>query len=193
MKLPASLNMYAAGALFVIGAYLVAIYLGLIVWTFRDIRSRTRDILGQILATLLVAVFTLPGVLIYVLLRPKETLSEEYERTLAEEAVLQDLRERRTCPNCQRHVEDTFIVCPHCEHQLRFKCVNCGSLIEPDWAVCPYCGHRHNKPEKNEKSRLDRESLRSRFARELRATPEPAADDAAQVQPAAPGSAESKE
>ncbi len=143
MELPANLNVYAATALFVIGAYLVATYVGLIVWTFRDIHSRTRDILGQILATLLVAVFTLPGVLIYILLRPKESLAEEYERSLAEEAVLQDLRDRRTCPSCQRRVEDSFILCPYCEQQLRFKCVNCGALLEPSWKICPFCGHRH--------------------------------------------------
>ncbi|MFO7696931.1 MAG: zinc ribbon domain-containing protein [Anaerolineae bacterium] len=147
MELPANLNVYAAAALFVIGAYLVATYVGLIVWTFRDIHSRTRDVLGQILATLLVAVFTLPGVLIYILLRPKESLAEEYERSLAEEAVLQDLRDRRTCPSCQRRVEDSFVLCPYCEHQLRFKCVNCGELLEPNWKICPYCGHRHEMPD----------------------------------------------
>lgn len=146
MELPANLNLYAAAALFVIGAYLVATYVGLIVWTFRDIHSRTRDILGQILATLLVAVFTLPGVLIYILLRPKESLAEEYERSLAEEAVLQDLRDRRTCPSCQRRVDGSFILCPYCEQQLRFKCVECGELLEPGWKICPFCGHRHESP-----------------------------------------------
>ena len=140
MQLPANLNVYAAAALFVIGAYLVATYVGLVVWTFRDIRSRTRDVLGQILAALLVAVFTLPGVLIYILLRPKETLAEEYERSLAEEAVLQDLHDRRTCPSCQRRIEESFVLCPYCKHQLRDTCLNCGELVDLDWVVCPYVG-----------------------------------------------------
>ncbi len=146
MTLPANLDVFASALVFVIGAYLVAIYVGLLVWTWRDVRTRTRDVLAQILAILLVAVFTLPGVLIYVLLRPKETLVEAYERSLAEEAVLQDLTDRRTCPSCQRRVEDGFILCPYCEHQLRLKCVNCGALIEPTWKLCPYCGHRHEVP-----------------------------------------------
>jgi len=147
VQLPANLNVYAAAALFVIGAYLVATYVGLVVWTFRDIRSRTRDVLGQILAALLVAVFTLPGVLIYILLRPKETLAEEYERSLAEEAVLQDLHDRRTCPSCQRRIEESFVLCPYCKHQLRDTCLNCGELVDLDWVVCPYCGHPHEVPE----------------------------------------------
>jgi RNA polymerase subunit RPABC4/transcription elongation factor Spt4 len=141
MELPANLNTYAAGALFFIGAYLMAIYLGLIVWTFRDIRARSRDILAQILSPLLVAIFTLPGILVYILLRPKETLSDAYERALAEEAVLQDLEDRRTCPSCQRVIREDYILCPHCQHQLREHCVNCGRLINPTWELCPYCGH----------------------------------------------------
>jgi predicted RNA-binding Zn-ribbon protein involved in translation (DUF1610 family) len=142
-SIPGDLTAYLSAALFVIGAYLMAIYLGLIVWTFRDIRSRSRDVLAHILAPLLVAIFTLPGLLVYMLLRPKENLAEAYERALAEEAVLQDLEERRTCPGCQRRVEADFIVCPHCHHQLRLRCVSCGRLIDPDWDVCPYCGHYH--------------------------------------------------
>jgi len=140
MTLPANLNMYISAALFVIGAYLFALYLGLIVWTFRDIRARSRDLLAQILVTLLVAVLTVPGLVVYLLLRPHSTLAEEYERSLAEEAILQDLEERRVCPGCRRGVEPDFVVCPFCHHQLHLRCVGCGRLLDPGWDVCPYCG-----------------------------------------------------
>jgi RNA polymerase subunit RPABC4/transcription elongation factor Spt4 len=140
MTLPPNFNVYVSAAMFVLGAYFFALYLGLIVWTFRDIRSRTRDGLAQIMATLLVAVFTLPGLLVYLLLRPHTTLAEEYERSLTEEAILQDLEERRLCPECQHHVQPDFVVCPHCHHQLRLKCVGCGRLLNQNWDVCPYCG-----------------------------------------------------
>ena len=140
MTLPANLNVYISAALFVAGAYLFALYLGLIVWTFRDIHARSRDVLAHILAVFLVAIFTLPGLLIYVLLRPHNTLAEEYERGLAEEAILQDLEERRVCPSCRRRVQPDFVVCPNCHHQLSFRCVGCGRLLNPKWDVCPYCG-----------------------------------------------------
>lgn len=140
MKLPPSLNVYVSAALFVIGAYVVALYLGLIVWTFRDIRSRTRDMLAHIMAALLVAVFNLPGLLVYMLVRPKTTLAEEYDRTLTEEAVLHELDAKLLCPNCQHNIEADFIVCPSCHHQLKLRCVGCGRLLLPDWGVCPYCG-----------------------------------------------------
>lgn len=140
MTLPADLDVYISGVMFVLGAYLFALYLGLIVWTVRDIRARSRDVLAQIMVTVLVALFTVPGLLVYLLLRPHSTLAEEYERSLAEEALLQDLEERRMCPGCRQRVESDFVVCPHCHHQLRLRCVGCGRLLNPSWDVCPYCG-----------------------------------------------------
>ena len=38
------------------GAFLAALWISLVIWTYRDIRTRARDPLVQILATLLVAV-----------------------------------------------------------------------------------------------------------------------------------------
>jgi len=140
MTLPPNLNVYLSAAAFVIGAYVVALYVGLIVWTFRDIHARSRDMLAQIMAVLLVAMFTLPGLVIYLLLRPHGTLAEEYERNLAEEAILQDLDERRVCPSCQRRADPDFVVCPYCHEQLRLRCTGCGRLLRPNWDVCPYCG-----------------------------------------------------
>ncbi len=138
--LPANLNVYISAAVFVIGAYIFALYAGLIVWTVRDIRRRTRDVLALIMSVLLVGLFTVAGLLVYMLLRPQTTLAEEYERSLAEESLLQDLDDKRVCPNCGRRVEADFMVCPHCHQQLRLRCVGCGRLLSPDWDVCPYCG-----------------------------------------------------
>ena len=42
-------------------AYLVALWIASVWWTFRDIRSRTTDIFLQVAATLLVAVFSFPA------------------------------------------------------------------------------------------------------------------------------------
>lgn len=140
VKLPANLNVYITVALFILGAYLFALYAGLVVWTVRDIRARSRDILAHILATLLVAVFTVPGWLVYLLVRPHTTLAEEYDRSLVEEAMLQDLEEHRVCPGCRRRVEADFLLCPYCHRELRVRCASCGRLLNSNWDVCPYCG-----------------------------------------------------
>ena len=62
------------------GAFLAALWVSLVVWTYRDIRSRARDPLVHTLSALLVAVLNVPGVLVYLILRPPRTLEEEYQR-----------------------------------------------------------------------------------------------------------------
>lgn len=127
-------------AIALLGAYLVAFTIGLIVWTYRDIRSRSRDWLVHLLAVLLVLVFNLPGLLLYYLLRPGETLAEAYERSLEEEALLQGLEERLVCPGCKQAVEPDFLLCPNCNTKLKNQCPNCGRLLNLKWNLCPYCG-----------------------------------------------------
>jgi len=140
MPVPENLNTYITALLFLLGAYLLVLYVGLIIWTVRDIRARSRDVLAQVIAPLLVALFNLPGLLVYVLVRPRTTLAEEYERSLAEEAMLQDVEVQRVCPSCRHHIEPDYIVCPNCHQQLRMRCIGCGRLLDPQWDVCPYCG-----------------------------------------------------
>jgi RNA polymerase subunit RPABC4/transcription elongation factor Spt4 len=136
------------------GAYFIALWFVLVVWTFRDIESRSRSVVTQILSTLLVILFWIPGMALYWVLRPKETLDEAYQRSLEEEYLLQDLEELPLCPNCQHYVEDDFQLCPHCHTQLKDHCHNCDRLVDLRWALCPYCGeaqhhhHEHAEPEK---------------------------------------------
>jgi RNA polymerase subunit RPABC4/transcription elongation factor Spt4 len=111
----------------------------LIIWTFRDVSSRSRDVFAILLATLMVVVFGPLGLLLYFLLRPPETLAELYERSLEEEALLQDLEERAVCPGCRRKIEVGWQVCPDCHTILRKTCLNCGRLLHLRWNICPYC------------------------------------------------------
>jgi RNA polymerase subunit RPABC4/transcription elongation factor Spt4 len=120
-------------------AYLVAFTVSLVIWTFRDMRSRSRDIFAQLLATLMVAVFNLPGLFLYYILRPKETLADVYERELAEEALLQDIEEKQACPTCHHAVYPEYQICPHCHTKLKKECPNCHRLMHLKWTVCPYC------------------------------------------------------
>lgn len=124
-----------------LGAYFIAFWVSLVVWTFRDIRSRSRDIFAQLLATLMVLVFNLPGLLLYYILRPQQTLIEAYERALEEEALLQDIEGRKSCPSCKHPIEEDYVLCPNCHTQLKNKCAHCGKLMHLKWTVCPYCGN----------------------------------------------------
>ncbi|HEY8695763.1 MAG TPA: zinc ribbon domain-containing protein [Chloroflexota bacterium] len=122
-------------------AYFVGFTFALVIWTFRDIQSRSQDVVVQILATLWVAVMNLPGLLIYLILRPSNTLVEAYERSLEEESLLQDIESRLACPSCQLRVQPDFLVCPNCLTQLKKQCANCSKVLLLKWAVCPFCAH----------------------------------------------------
>lgn len=121
------------------GAYTLALWFALIVWAFRDIESRSRSVVAQIFSTLLVVLFFIPGALIYLLLRPRETLDEAFGRALEEEYLLQDLEDLSLCPTCHHPVRDDFVVCPHCYTELRHTCPSCERLIDVNWAICAYC------------------------------------------------------
>lgn len=120
-------------------AFFAIFSVSIIVWTFRDIRSRTQDFLTQILATVLVAVFNIGGLFIYMILRPRQTLAEIYERQLEEESLLAEMTERQTCSNCHARVEADFQVCPSCGQMLKRPCPKCERLQELRWTFCPYC------------------------------------------------------
>jgi hypothetical protein len=137
--LNSALNIFQIFATFLV-AFLVVLWMTLCFWTFRDIQARTRDIIAQVFATLLVFFFNIPGVLLYILVRPKETLVQGYERSLQEEYMLQDLEEREICPTCRVKTQPDFQFCFNCRTRLRRECPTCASMIKLKWAACPFCG-----------------------------------------------------
>lgn len=140
-----SLNPTAMSTTFLIvtalgAAFAAALWLSLMIWTFRDIRSRSRDTLARILAVLVVGVLFLPGIVIYLIVRPAHTLEEEYQRTLEEEALLTAVEETALCPGCSRKIRDDWSICPNCHTRLKKPCHECGRLMDLAWNLCPYCG-----------------------------------------------------
>lgn len=128
-------------AAFFFFAFLAIFWIALVFWTWRDVRSRTQDVILQVTATLLVAVFSIGGLFIYLIVRPRQTLAELYERQLEEESLLAEMTERQTCPTCHYRVEGDFQLCPSCGTKLRRPCPRCDHLLELKWNVCPFCGY----------------------------------------------------
>lgn len=120
-------------------AFLAALWLSLIFWTLRDIRKRTKDRFLRILAVVIVALLFLPGVLVYLILRPAKTLEEDYQHSLEEEALLQSIEDAAVCPGCGRRIDREWIACPSCHTRLKKTCEHCGKVIELPWNLCPYC------------------------------------------------------
>src|SRR5690606_8910828 len=113
------------------GAIIVIVFwIALIVWAYRDMRSRSRDRLSAVFSAVLGAVLNIPGVFAYILLRPRETLSEAYERSLEEEALLQEIEEKPACPGCGQRIQTDWQACPYCHTRLKKVCYSCDHLLD---------------------------------------------------------------
>lgn len=132
-------NNLLLGAAIYGGIVLVIFWVAMVVWSYRDMRARSRDGLAQLFVAALVGVLNLPGLFIYMMLRPRETLSEAYERSLEEEALLQEIEEKPTCPGCAQRVQTDWQACAYCHTRLKKPCIRCTQLLELAWDLCPYC------------------------------------------------------
>lgn len=124
----------------VIGAYIALLWMAMVFWTVRDAHQRTGNPLMEIGAGLLVVGLFVPGLWLYLILRPRLTLAERYERQLEAEAVLSELADRTDCPQCARRVQEDFLLCPSCKYRLKEPCASCSRPLNFAWAACPTCG-----------------------------------------------------
>lgn len=122
------------------GAFLVALWISLIFWVNRDIQTRSHDNVLRTLSLLAAALLFLPGIVIYLVLRPPRTIEEEYQQTLEEEALLRTIDEAQQCPGCDQRVQSNWLVCPNCNTRLKKTCHKCSQPMDLNWNLCPYCG-----------------------------------------------------
>jgi RNA polymerase subunit RPABC4/transcription elongation factor Spt4 len=115
------------------GVWAILLWLSIIVWVYRDIRERTREMM-------FFPGFNIPGLALYLMLRPRESLEESYARSLEEEALLREIGDEGMCPSCRRFVEKGWRLCPFCATQLKDICAKCEQLLSFNWVACPYCG-----------------------------------------------------
>ena len=121
-------------------AYALVLWLSAIIWVYRDVRNRTNDEMSQWIAVVLVGLFNLPGLVVYLVIRPQATMANAYEHSMEAEAVLHELQlVANACQSCKRPIDDDFVVCPHCRAALREACSGCGRAVRTSWVTCPYC------------------------------------------------------
>lgn len=127
-----------------LAAYIVVVWIATAYWAFRDIQTRSDNPILPYLAASLIILFTpalfLFAALIYRLIRPHEKIGEANERTLAEEALLNEVEAVLHCPTCARRVGEQWLICPTCRTRLNRVCPNCNRLVGLDWSLCAWCG-----------------------------------------------------
>jgi len=76
---------------FLVG-YLVILWISLIIWTTKDIISRTNNVIYQLISILLVVILNIFGLFIYLGIRPAKTLIEKFFEDLEYEALSQSTK-----------------------------------------------------------------------------------------------------
>ncbi len=144
-------NTYVQLGIRAVGVYIVVIWLASAFWAYRDMQHRSANPVAPYLAAAFIILFTpvffLFAILLYRIVRPKETVAEANERALAEEAMLADIEARPHCANCSRPVHEEWIICPSCRNRLRRVCPSCSRLVELDWSLCAWCGKDFERPD----------------------------------------------
>jgi RNA polymerase subunit RPABC4/transcription elongation factor Spt4 len=133
------------------GVWALLLWLSIVVWVYRDSRDRSRDSSLQVLSVFVVLMFfpgfNIPGLALYLMLRPRDTLEEAYARSLEEEALLRELGDEGSCPSCRRLTDKEFQYCPSCcKTQLKDRCAKCERLLSYSWVACPSCGTVRETP-----------------------------------------------
>jgi RNA polymerase subunit RPABC4/transcription elongation factor Spt4 len=173
---------YAVLGGLVVGVWALLLWLSIIVWVYRDIRDRTRDVGLQVLAVFVAMVFfpgfNVPGLALYLMLRPRDTLEDAYARSLEEEALLREIGDEGLCPSCRRFSEKNWRTCPFCQTQLKDVCMQCNQLLSFNWVACPYCGTQRRSGAPAARSPAATAATSPKGVESTK-TPDPVVDDAA--------------
>jgi len=131
--------------------YFFVIWGAFIIWVTKDITNRTNSLFYQFFGILTIIVLTpILGLPIYLLIRPRNTLVEQYYEESGVDAS--DIEAGKFCPYCQEMIEADFFFCPHCHAELLYDCFQCGKIIQTQWKICPYCGVDQTNEELREKT-----------------------------------------
>jgi hypothetical protein len=117
--------------------FVILMWLALGVWVFRDARRRNNAPGYPRLMAAIALIIPFLGPLLYIAIRPAETLAEQRERQL--EAIGLEWQGGMRCPDCGYPADPRWLACPSCMRKLKSPCTSCGEPIDPRWSICPFC------------------------------------------------------
>jgi RNA polymerase subunit RPABC4/transcription elongation factor Spt4 len=136
-----------ASTITIVVGYIFALWLALTIWTWFDVASRTSNIFYRFGAIVLVALGSLLGFVVYLMLRPSQTVEEVQFRYL-EEKIFEAQSKAALCNSCGEVVEPEFSFCASCGVKVRKNCGNCERELSYTWNICPYCAHPQKETDK---------------------------------------------
>lgn len=108
-------------------------------WIWVDSGERTSNKRSRILYVILAAVFNVFGWLIYLIIRPSQTIEEIYWADLERRYLKYETSELGDCPKCATQLYPGYLYCPNCNYKLKRKCPSCGVYVDKKSNFCPFC------------------------------------------------------
>lgn len=131
---------------------LISIVFWLVVtsWIWVDSDERTTNKWMR-LFYVLIGLIPVLGWIIYLIVRPAETIDEIYWGDLERRYLKYEAKDLGDCPRCGTQLYPGFIFCPNCKKRLKRKCSNCGVYVDMEYKYCTNCGNKMQKSIKKEK------------------------------------------
>lgn len=124
---------------------LVIFWLVVVGWVWADSGERTTKRSLRILYILIVFILNIPGLIIYLIIRPSETIEQIYWGDLERRYLKFETSELGDCPSCCTQLYPGYEHCPNCGFEIKKKCPSCQMLVSRDSKYCVYCGTQISK------------------------------------------------
>jgi hypothetical protein len=151
---------------------LIVFWLVVLYWVWLDSGDRTSNKIVRCSYVLLVAVLNVIGLIIYLIIRPEQTIEEIYWADLERRYLKYETAELGDCPQCGRQLFPGYTFCPNCRYQIKKRCKNCQVFIDKKNKFCPHCGQEVKKRRSPEEASPSKEVMEE----QIKATKEEATD-----------------
>jgi len=119
---------------------LIVFWLVLIGWVWIDSGERTSNMSIRVGYLFLVVFLNIPGLIIYLIIRPSETIEQIYWADLERRYLKYETSELGDCSKCGNQLLPGYVYCSNCGNEIKKKCPNCGVKIGKSTKFCAYCG-----------------------------------------------------
>jgi hypothetical protein len=124
---------------------LVVFWFVVLYWVWLDSGERTSNKTVRVSYVILVAVLNVVGLLIYLIIRPSQTIEEIYWADLERRYLKYETAELGDCPKCGSQLFPGYTYCPDCRYKLKMKCPRCKVYVDKKNKFCPHCGQELRK------------------------------------------------
>lgn len=124
----------------ILGVVVLIFWLVLIGWVWVDSGERTSNMTVRVIYLVLVTLLNIPGLIIYLIIRPSETIEQIYWADLERRYLKYETSELGDCSKCGSQLFPGYVYCTNCGNEIKRKCQTCGVLIGKSAKFCQHCG-----------------------------------------------------